>query len=61
MEDTICAISTIVGESALNVIKISGNNSFSIVNKIFSKDLSSSESHTIHYGFIMDKDEKIDG
>lgn len=60
MEDTICAISTIVGESALNVIKISGKDSFNIVNKIFNKDLSKCESHTIHYGFIMDKEEKID-
>ena len=61
MEDTIAAISTVVGESALNVIKVSGNDSISIVNSIFKgKDLTKVESHTIHYGFIMDKDEKID-
>lgn len=61
MEDTIAAISTIVGESALNVIKVSGNDSIEIVNKIFSgKDLTKVQSHTIHYGFIMDKKEKID-
>ena len=61
MEDTIAAISTIVGESALNVIKVSGNDSIEIVNKIFSgKDLTKVKSHTIHYGFIMNKNEKID-
>ena len=61
MEDTIAAISTIVGESALNVIKVSGNDSISIVNSLFKgKDLTKVESHTIHYGFIMDKEEKID-
>ncbi len=61
MEDTIAAISTIVGESALNVIKVSGKDSIEIVNKIFSgKDLSNVKSHTIHYGFIMDGNEKID-
>ena len=60
MEDTICAIATIVGESALNVIKISGQESISIVSKIFDKDLTGFDSHTIHYGFIVDKTEKID-
>lgn len=61
MEDTIAAISTIVGESALNVIKVSGNNSIEIVNKIFSgKNLTEVKSHTIHYGFIVDENEKID-
>lgn len=60
MEDTICAVSTIIGESALNVIKISGKKSLSIVNKIFNKDLNKFDSHTIHYGFIMDESEKID-
>ena len=61
MEDTIAAVSTIVGESALNVIKVSGKDSIEIVNKIFSgKNLNNVKSHTIHYGFIMSKDEKID-
>ncbi len=61
MEDTIAAISTIVGESALNVIKVSGKDSIEIVNKIFSgKDLTNVKSHTIHYGFIMDEEEKVD-
>ena len=60
MEDTIAAISTLVGESSINVIRISGKNSINIVNKIFSKDISNVKSHTVHYGFIMENNEKID-
>ena len=60
MNDTICAIATLVGESSINVIRISGNKSVEIVNKIFDRDLTKKESHTITYGFIIDGDEKID-
>ncbi len=61
MEDTIAAISTVVGVSALNIIKVSGSNSIKVVNSIFKgKDLSKVDSHTIHYGFIMDENEQID-
>ena len=60
MEDTICAIGTLVGESSINLIRVSGNQSIDIVNKIFNKDLKNKQSHTITYGFIMDKDEKVD-
>ena len=60
MNDTICAIATLVGESSINLIRISGNESIKIVNKIFNKDLTNKESHTITYGFIMDGEEKID-
>ncbi len=60
MKDTICAIGTLVGESSINLIRISGSDSISIVNKIFDKDLANKESHTITYGFIMDKNEKVD-
>ena len=60
MKDTICAIATLVGESSINVIRISGDKSIEIVNKIFNKDLTKKESHTITYGFIMDNEEKVD-
>ena len=40
MKDTICAVATLVGESSINVIRVSGNESINIVNKIFDKDLS---------------------
>ena len=60
MKDTICAIATLVGDSSINLIRISGNDSIEIVNKIFSSDLTKKKSHTISYGFIMDNNEKID-
>ncbi len=60
MEDTIAAVATTVGESSINVIRLSGKDSISIANKIFSKDLSNVKTHTVHYGFIMENNEKID-
>ncbi len=61
MNDTIAAIATTVGISALNVIKVSGKDSIKIVNKIFKgKDLTKVNGNTINYGFIIDKNEEID-
>ena len=60
MEDTIVAIATTVGFSALNVIRISGQNSIEIVNKICSKDLTKLKANTINYTFIIENAEKID-
>ena len=60
MNDTICAIATLVGESSINLIRISGKESIKIVNKIFNKDLLNKETHTITYGFIVNNNEKID-
>mgnify|MGYP005889871441 FL=1 len=60
MEDTIAAVATTVGESSINVIRISGKDSINVANKIFSKDISVALSHTVHYGFIMENGEKVD-
>lgn len=60
MEDTIAAVATTVGESSINVIRISGKDSINVVNKIFSKNLNNVETHTVHYGFILENNEKID-
>ncbi len=61
MEDTIAAISTALGVGAISIIRVSGKEAIEIVNKIWSgKDLSTVPSHTIHYGFIKDGEEKID-
>lgn len=58
MNDTIAAISTTVGVGAISIIRVSGEDSIKIVNKIFKeKDLEKVESHTIHYGHIVYKDE----
>ena len=59
-EDTICAITTGGGMSAIAVIRISGKDSISICNKVFSKDISKSKSHTIHFGTIKQNKKIID-
>lgn len=58
--DTIAAIATSMGRSAVNIIKVSGPESISIVSKIFTKDLSKLEPNTINYGFIKEGNELID-
>lgn len=61
MEDTIVAVGTALGESAINIIKLSGKNAINIVNKSFKgKDLTKANSHTITYGHIVDGKEIID-
>ena len=59
-EDTIAQVSTALANNAISIIKVSGTQSISIVSKVFSKDLKDVKSHTIHYGFIKDKDTIID-
>lgn len=65
--DTIAAISTALGNSGINIIRISGENSFRVIKEIFKKGKSKSEfdvdnydSHTIHYGYIVDENEVVD-
>ena len=61
MSDTICAISTSLGVGAVSMIRVSGPDAVSIVNNLFDGDnLETSETHTIHYGFIVNDNEKID-
>lgn len=61
MTDTIVAISTALGVGAISIIRVSGDDAISIVNKITkSKKLNQYESHTIHYDFIMDENISID-
>ena len=61
MDDTIAAISTAQGVGAISIIRVSGTDAIKIVNKIFSnKKFLAAPSHTIHYGYIMDGDERID-
>ena len=61
MNDTIAAISTALGKGAISIIRVSGDDAILIVNKIFKgTDLTTVESHTIHYGHIVNKDELVD-
>ena len=58
MKDTIAAIATGLTESGIGIIRISGSDSYDIINKIFKtktgKNINLDESHKVHYGFIVD-------
>jgi tRNA modification GTPase len=66
--DTIAAIATAMSPSGIGIIRISGDDAFLIIDKIYRSTLngkpetklSECESHTIHYGFICDGDDVID-
>lgn len=63
--DTITAIATSSTNGGISVIRISGEDSLKIIDKIFQskngkKQLSKEKSHTIHYGFICDEGKVID-
>lgn len=60
MNDTICSIATTLGVGAISIIRVSGNEALKIVSKIFSKNLVDVSTHTIHYGYIKNKEEIID-
>jgi tRNA modification GTPase len=57
-QDTIAAIATALSSSGIGIVRISGEDSLYIAQKIFKgKKL---KEHEIHYGFICDGDEVID-
>ena len=58
-EMTICALATAPG-GALGIIRISGPQSFEILSRVFSKNLTDAQPNTIHYGHIKDGKEIID-
>lgn len=63
--DTIAAIATPMTGAGIGVIRISGEDAFSIGEKMFrpykeGKILSEQPSYTIHYGTIVDGEETID-
>ena len=59
-EDTICAITTGGGMSAIAAIRISGAKAINSTNSIFSKDIRDAKSHTIHFGTILDNTDVVD-
>ncbi|MEO8109514.1 MAG: tRNA uridine-5-carboxymethylaminomethyl(34) synthesis GTPase MnmE [Ginsengibacter sp.] len=60
-KDTIVAIATPPGIGAIGVIRVSGEKTFEIVNKIFpSKNLVDQAANTLHVGFIKDEENVLD-
>ncbi len=58
-QDTICAIATANGIGAIGLIRVSGADAISITSTIFSKQLETKASHTVHFGTILNKNEEI--
>ena len=63
--DTIAAVATAMSPSGIGIIRLSGDESLDIIDKIYrsklnKKKISECNSHTIHYGYIYDGDEMID-
>ena len=60
-DDTIVALATAPGVSAIAVLRISGPETFRIVNELFvSKDLEKVDSHTVHLGELKESDQVLD-
>ena len=59
--DTIVAIATAPSNSAISIVRLSGDEAIEIVSKVFrGKNLKKVKSHTINYGHIVDGKENID-
>ena len=63
--NTIAAIATAMSNSGIGIVRISGEEAFQIIDKIYrpkcgTKKLSEAPSHTVHYGYICDGDKVID-
>lgn len=62
--DTITAIATALSDSGIGIVRVSGEDAIAIVHQIYRAKnkkpmLNSYASHTIHYGFIVDKEENL--
>lgn len=65
IKDTITAISTALSDSGIGIIRISGSEAISIANAVFitksgKRKLKNVDSHTIHYGYIVDTEGDYD-
>ena len=63
--DTIAAIATAMTNAGIGIVRISGDEAFTIIDRIYQsktgeKKLSEEKSHTIHYGYICDRDKVVD-
>ena len=60
-DDTIVALATPPGIGALGIIRLSGKKAIDVVSSLFpSKDLSGQPSHTLHVGYLKDKEKVLD-
>lgn len=65
MEDTIAAIATAMAPSGIGIVRISGPEAVAVANRLYrgkkkEKKLADMKSHTIHYGWIVEKEQILD-
>lgn len=64
LTDTIAAIATPIGESGIGIVRLSGKDALKIADKIFvPKDVKKPadfKTYTVHYGWIVDRKQKIE-
>lgn len=65
INETIAAISTPMSSGGIGIIRISGKDAFDVIDKIYksksgNKIISEQKTHTIHFGYIVDKKEVLD-
>ena len=60
MFETIVALATPPAKSALAIIRLSGDDCFKVVSKVFTKDLTCVKTKGIHYGLIKEGSKNID-
>lgn len=63
--DTIAAIATAMSNSGIGIVRISGDEALEVADRIFrpkkgSRKFSDMETHTIHYGYVVDGEEVVD-
>lgn len=62
--DTVAAVATALSNAGIGIIRISGPEAFSVIDRIFrgkeGKRLSLAETHTVHYGWIEEDGNMID-
>lgn len=64
--DTIAAIATGMSNSGIGIVRISGDEAFSVIDRLYRNKkgeqvaISQAASHTVHYGYIYDGNERVD-
>ena len=63
--DTIAAIATAMSNSGIGIVRISGDEALEVADRIFrpkkgSRKVSDMDTHTIHYGYVVDGEEVVD-
>nr|NGX53532.1 tRNA modification GTPase MnmE [Chlamydiota bacterium] len=57
--ETVAALATPLGEGGIAIIRIAGKKAFEVADRVFSGSVRSYESHTLHFGRIVDQNDRL--